>query len=75
MDASVIKNEWLAELLMGQRSTIAKRWIEEIRAEHISGYDSITDEQLMDNLPSTVDSMISAFRQAIQKVRVNTPCT
>lgn len=62
MDSSVLRNEWLADLLAGQESLITELWIEEIRAERIPGYESITDEQLRHDLPPTVRSMISAFR-------------
>lgn len=56
------KNEWLAELLKSKRDRITDYWIEEIRSEDIIGYQSIPDEQLKAELPSTVDSMIYAFQ-------------
>lgn len=62
METSVIKNEWLADLLTGRRDLITEYWIDEIRNERIPGYESITDEQLRADLPPTVDSMIDAFR-------------
>lgn len=58
----LIKSEWLAELLVNQTNLITEYWIEDIRAEDIPHYLTITDEQLCADLPPTVDSMIYAFR-------------
>lgn len=58
---NVLKSEWLAELLSEHRDLITEYWIRNIRAEDISGYQTITDEQLRKDLPPTVDSMIQAF--------------
>ncbi|MCL5104850.1 MAG: SpoIIE family protein phosphatase [Armatimonadetes bacterium] len=58
----LIRNEWLANLLLPQRNLLTEYWIENIRSEGIVGYETINDEQLREDLPQTVDSMIYAFR-------------
>lgn len=57
-----LKNEWLAELLIQHRDLVTEYWIQCIRAEGITGYQTVTDEQLRKELPPTVDSMIYAFQ-------------
>lgn len=53
-----IRNEWLADLLGRNRERLVGYWLESIRAAKPAGYESLSDEQLLRELPSTVDSMI-----------------